>query len=157
MRTGRPTDYTPELAEKICKAVSAWPGSLLKLCRERDDFPNQDTIYDWIRKKKDFSDMWWSAKELQANVMGEDILATTEEMAAIADESEYDLSEDGQGRSIVNTEHIQRSKLRVDARDKAIAHKKFIMARIGPRRWANKAEEAKESGTTHEEILQGLK
>ena len=153
---GRPTKYRDELAEEILAAVASWPRSLGALCKSRDDFPSSDCIYRWLRERPDFYAKWWEAKELQANAMAEDILDACDEMNAIADETEYDLAEDESGRTITNTDVIQRSKLRVDARDKGIAHKKFILQRIGKKNWGASKEESK-AEATHEDILQGLK
>ena len=52
-KTGRPSNYTQELAEDICLRVMS--RSLYKVVRD-DGMPNRDTIYTWLNKYKDFAD-----------------------------------------------------------------------------------------------------
>ncbi len=66
MGAGRPSLYTPELAEEICTALAASEGGLERLCVERDDFPHRDTVWHWKATKPEFSEMITRAKERQA-------------------------------------------------------------------------------------------
>ena len=62
---GRPTDYTPELGEEICRVIASHPYSLRKLCNMYDHWPNPDTIHTWTHRFDAFSDMYLEAKRLQ--------------------------------------------------------------------------------------------
>jgi len=51
---GRPTDYTEELADKLCALIAE--GSNINKLSKLEDWPERQTIYRWLREKKDFSD-----------------------------------------------------------------------------------------------------
>lgn len=137
---GRPTDYTCELGALFCDALAAWDGSVDSLCRQTDCFPNASTIYSWRNSNEQFSKMFWIAKRLQADTFAEAIICHTEEMLDVARESEYDEAIDDQGRTITNTEVLGRSKLRIDALEKVIKAKNWMMARLEPKRWGDKQQ-----------------
>ena len=67
--------------------------------------------------------MYTRAREVQAEIMAEEIIA-------IADDSAGDITIDEDGREIVNHEAIQRSRLRVDAR-------KWVAAKLLPRKYGD--------------------
>jgi hypothetical protein len=58
--TGRPTDYTEELANKICD-LFAMGYSMRQVCLE-PGMPVPSTIYLWLSKHKSFSDKYVCAK-----------------------------------------------------------------------------------------------
>ena len=68
MVTGRPTSYTPELAEKICKTLGAQLRGIDHLYATLDWFPAPDSIYEWIKKHKEFSEMYSRARQSQAEI-----------------------------------------------------------------------------------------
>lgn len=49
---GRPSDFTQEIADKICQQISQG-SSLRKVCLE-EDMPSGVTIFSWFRKHPDF-------------------------------------------------------------------------------------------------------
>ena len=65
MPAGRPTDYTPELAEYICDEM-AKPRSMVDICNE-PDMPDQTTVYRWLVKHDEFRQMYTRAREIQAD------------------------------------------------------------------------------------------
>lgn len=58
--TGRPTDYTEEIANKICD-LFAMGYSMRQVCLE-DGMPVPSTIYLWLSKYREFSDKYVCAK-----------------------------------------------------------------------------------------------
>lgn len=68
--------------------------------------------------------MYAHAREARADKLAEDVLE-------IADDGrrDYDVGEDG--RAVVNNDHIQRSKLRVDSR-------KWLASKMFPKRYGDK-------------------
>ena len=60
MPTGRPTDYTEELANNFC-AELALGNSLRSVCG-RDEFPSHQTIYNWFTKYPAFLEQYARAK-----------------------------------------------------------------------------------------------
>ncbi len=129
---GRPTDYSKELVEKIMTLISTDGSGLKKLCRENAWMPEHSTIYLWIARYPDFSDLYMQAKRLQAEVRAE-------EMVDISDDSNKDLLEDGRA----NHAAVQRDKLRVDTR-------KWVAERLLPKTYGtlkqleNELEQSKE-------------
>lgn len=126
-KVGRPKlDYTPELAEEICYAVSCSNKGIKQLCKKYAHWPSHDTIYRWLANHKDFSDSYARAKALQVQVLVDEILE-------IADDSAHDTIIDEDGNASINHEHINRSRLRIDSR-------KWIAAKLCPRLYDNKHE-----------------
>jgi len=123
-KTGRPTLYTEELANKICTAIANSCKGLSHICKENPDFPCRDTIHEWVISNKIFSDKYARAKELQGELM-------VDEMIAIADDGRNDTYEDEDGRIRTDHDVISRSKLRVDTR-------KWIASKLLPKKYGDK-------------------
>lgn len=126
-KTGRPTDYTPELAAEICSRL-AIGDSMRTVCRA-DDMPNRATVFKWLALHPEFNDQYGIAKESAGECVAE-------EMFDIADDANNDWMEklDKDEQSIgwqLNGEHIQRSKLRVDIR-------KWYLSKIKPKKYGDK-------------------
>jgi len=70
---GRPSDFTPEIAEEICDRVAKGE-SLRTICgADRDDFtPSERTIYRWLESGEpwaaEFRQQYAHAREAQADV-----------------------------------------------------------------------------------------
>ena len=62
---GRPSSYTPELAEIICERLIAGE-SLIDIC-DAADMPNASTVYRWVEHNPEFSNKYVRARELQAH------------------------------------------------------------------------------------------
>lgn len=105
---GRPSKYSKELGEAICRKVATSSDGLKKLCKNIDWFPCHDTIMEWRFVHSEFSDQYKKAKIQQADVLAEDILD-------IADDSTWDEIETEHGIKM-NSEYVARSRLRVEAR-----------------------------------------
>lgn len=60
---GRPSSYTPELADEIC--VRCVMKSLNAVCKA-DDMPAASTVYAWLIEHKEFSDKYARAREARA-------------------------------------------------------------------------------------------
>lgn len=128
---GRPTKYTPALAEEICRRI-AQGESVLKICRVSEHMPTSQTVYSWLldTDKEDFQKLYTRAREIQAEVFHD-------ELTEIADDSSNDYIEteitEGIIGSQIDHEHINRSRLRVDTR-------KWIIARMNPRKYGDKVD-----------------
>ena len=64
-KAGRPSIYTEALTARICAEI-ACGGNLHQIC-QRDDMPDRDTIYSWLRNNKAFSDNYTRAREDRAD------------------------------------------------------------------------------------------
>lgn len=125
MAAGRPTDYCQEKADLICEKLS--DGCSLKEICAPDDMPTRSTVYRWLSLHSEFSDMYVRAREEQAETLADEIIA-------IADETYDDIAIDDKGNERCNTEFIQRSKLRVDAR-------KWVAAKLKPKKYGEKVQQ----------------
>lgn len=125
---GRPSSYTPALADEIVLRISNGE-PLRQICRD-DHMPHWTVVYDWQSANKDFSLRIAHAREL-----GEEAIA--QECFEIADNATNDWMEaagpDGGEAYKLNGEHIQRSKLRIETRLK-------LLAKWNPRKWGEKVD-----------------
>jgi thiamine biosynthesis protein ThiC len=122
---GRPTIFTEELADAICKEVSTGK-SLRQTCRELDI--QESTVRLWyLQNYKGFSAQYARARELQME-------AWADEITEIADDGTNDwmtIKRGGEDVEVPNPEVLQRSRLRVDTR-------KWIMSKIVPKKYGDK-------------------
>jgi len=107
---GRPSKFTPQLADEIVQRISEGE-PLAQICRS-DGIPALRTVYDWMDADADFS-----ARIARARIAGYDQIAN--EALSIAD------------TSLPISEEIQRAKLRVETRLK-------LLAKWDPKRYGEK-------------------
>jgi hypothetical protein len=112
MPAGRPTDYTPELATRICADIAL--GYSLRTISKEESMPCVATVFNWLRIHPEFLEQYTRAKEEQADALAEDMLD-------IADDGTNDWMErtDKEGQPLgwqINGEHVQRSRLRIETR-----------------------------------------
>jgi hypothetical protein len=119
---GRPSKYTPELVASICARLAEGE-PLAQICRD-EGMPHPSTVRDWADAKPDVSLAIARARE-----DGFDRIAL--EVLEIADDGTRDYVVGEDGREIVNHDHIQRAKLRVETRLKLLA--KWDPKRFGDR------------------------
>lgn len=122
---GRPSSFSDEIADKICARIA--DGDSLRTICCADEMPSKATVFRWLRENEDFQDQYARAREEQADAIFEDILEIADDarndwMKANADDDEaYRL----------NGEHVQRSKLRIDAR-------KWMAGKLRPKVYGDK-------------------
>jgi len=125
---GRPTTYTQEIADRICEELSL--GYSIRTVCKPDGMPAISTFFKWLREHEEFSKQYARAKQESADAMAEDILD-------IADDGTNDWMErqgkNGETFEVVNTEVLQRSRLRVDTR-------KWLMAKMKPKKYGDKID-----------------
>ena len=82
---GRPSSYTVELAEKICRAI-AEGRPLNRVCKEEEWCPSEYTVYNWLDKHPEFAKNYARAREQQQEVFAAEVIsiADTVKDAAIA-------------------------------------------------------------------------
>lgn len=123
----RPSKYKPELVEEICDRLSKGE-PLAVICRSDEKFPHPTTVRDWMAAHTEVSLAIARARE-----DGEDALA--DECLEIADDGRNDWmarqDKDETSSYLVNGEHIQRSKLRIETRLK-------LLAKWNPKKWGDK-------------------
>ncbi|MEB5837032.1 ubiquitin carboxyl-hydrolase [Pantoea dispersa] len=109
-KTGRPSDYLPEVAANICSLLADGE-SLRKVC-ERPGMPNKATVFRWLAQHEEFRDQYAKATETRAD-------AIFEEMFDIADE----VAEESAA--------VAKARLRIDTR-------KWALARMNPKKYGEK-------------------
>lgn len=124
---GRPTSYTPDLATALCDRLATGE-SLRTICSD-PAMPDKSTVFRWLADagRTDFRDQYARAREAQAEWLAEEIIE-------IADETSGDYVQKRSGEDVVEVvdhEHIQRSKLRVDAR-------KWFASKVAPKRYGDR-------------------
>lgn len=124
MTAGRPTTYTEELANVICGRMSEGE-SLRSICRD-PEMPAISSIFVWISKDSKFSEQYKRAMEFRAD-------ALFEELFDIADDSSKDTVVNADGSERMNSEYVQRSRLRVDTR-------KWALSKMMPKKYSDKQQ-----------------
>lgn len=122
----RPSDFTQETADLICDKLAEGK-SLRSICLA-EDMPSKSAVFRWLAANEAFRDQYARAREAQADALFDDILD-------IADDGSNDFitkeNADGSEYEAVNAEHIQRSRLRVDAR-------KWMAGKLQPKKYGEK-------------------
>ncbi len=111
-KTGRPSKYNDEMAEKICEKI-ANGRSLRSICAE-DGMPTTSTVCKWLIENKEFSEQYARAREKQADYFAEEIIE-------IADSAEAESAA------------VSKAKLQIDAR-------KWAASKIAPKKYGDKTE-----------------
>lgn len=141
MTSGRPTDYSEKIAQRICELVSTYPYGLKKLTRLFPDLPCEATVNLWRYKHEKFSADYKKAKLRQAELIAEECLD-------IADESAHDYIETDDGNVKCNTEFVNRSRLRIDTR-------KWLAGKLLPRQYGD-AKQVEELSADRDRLKQEL-
>jgi len=128
---GRPSSYKPETAQRICSLIATSDRGLARILAENPGLPNETTVYDWIRDNPEFAQWYAQARERQAEFIADQCFE-------IADDGQNDWMEKRgrEGELIgwqLNGEHVQRSKLRIDAR-------KWMAAKLAPKKYGDRQE-----------------
>jgi transposase-like protein len=112
-RGGRPSIYSPELAQRICDELASSSKSLRAICQQLG-MPARSTIYLWSDEYPEFRELLTRARE-------EQLEAIADEMLQIADDASDDLMETEKG-PVFNRAAIARSKIRIATRQWLITH-----------------------------------
>lgn len=123
----RPSEYSEATDLIICERIANGE-SLRSVCSD-DDMPDAKTVYRWMNTNDGFRQRYARAREEQADAIADEILD-------IADDGRNDWmvrNGDDEGGWQVNGEHIQRSRVRIDAR-------KWLAAKLSPKKYGEKQE-----------------
>lgn len=121
---GRKSEYTEEVANKICEQLSDGV-PLREICRA-EGMPSWRTVYDWQTAHKDFA-----ARIARAREIGEDAIA--QECLRIADTPMIGTKTVSKATGLETTEAdmIEHRRLQIDTRLK-------LLAKWNPRKWGDK-------------------
>lgn len=118
--------FSQKTADAICERIADGE-SLRTICGD-EGMPNKATVFRWLAANDAFRDQYARAREAQADTLFDDILE-------IADDARNDWMErngDDDSGWQVNGEHIQRSRLRMDAR-------KWMAGKLRPKVYGDKS------------------
>ena len=91
------------------------------------NMPRRQQIQAWIAESEIYQDIHARARESQADILAEEIIE-------IADDATNDymmrVNKNGDEEPVLDSEHVQRSRLRIDAR-------KWIASNLSPRKYGN--------------------
>lgn len=136
-------EFSQELADTICERIANGE-SLRGICEDKD-MPAASSVFKWLSNDTAFAEQYARARETQADTIFDEILS-------IADDARNDwmarLGEDGAGWQ-ANGEHIQRSRLRIDAR-------KWMAGKLRPKKYGEKLELGGSLTINHEAALDEL-
>lgn len=112
-KTGRPSDYLPEVAADICSLLAEGE-SLRKVC-DRPGMPSKASVFRWLAEHQEFRDQYAKATETRAD-------AIFEEMFDIAD------------TVLEEAAAVGKARLRIDTR-------KWALARMNPKKYGDKVSQ----------------
>ncbi len=120
--TGRPSDYTDEIANEICERIAKGE-SLRKSCgSDRDDFmPGRRTVLEWLEVNEGFRAKYARAREAQADHLADEML----EIADAPNATTNPVTGETELRD------PQRDRLRVMTRQ-------WIASKLAPKRYGDK-------------------
>jgi hypothetical protein len=134
--------FSDDLVGEVCGHIAL--GKSLRQIEKLNGMPSTSAIIKWLAQgdayiaagevenpKAKFVAQYARAREAQADYLADEILD-------IADDSQYDLTTDENGREIVNTNHIQRDRLRVDSR-------RWLAGKLKPKKYGDK-QQVEQSG-----------
>lgn len=127
--TGRPSDYTEEVADSICAEIME--GRSLRAICSANDMPNRATVHRWLSQHEEFATKYARARDIQADLLFED-------MQDVADEG--------------NPEDVQRARLRVMTMQ-------WRAAKLAPKKYGDKLDlnHSGEVALKHEQMLDALR
>ena len=128
------TTYTDEVAKVICDRIIQ--GESVRSICDDGEMPNISTVFKWLAEQEGFSDQYEKATAFRSVHMAEEILDICDDTSN--DDIDIDLGE-GVTSSRANSEHIARSRLRVDTR-------KWLMSKLQPKKYGDKIHHAGEDG-----------
>lgn len=118
---------TPETIDHILDRISEGE-SIVKICGldRADSMPSAVLWYRWLDEDAELVKRYARACEARAEQIFEEILD-------ISDDGALDLVANEDGSERLNSEHIQRSRLRVDSR-------KWMLSKLQPKKYGDKLD-----------------
>lgn len=139
---GRQSEFTQEMADTICTRLADGE-SLRSICAD-DQMPYKSVVMRWLSERPQFQDQYALAREAQADAIFDEILDIVDDGRNDWLERHGDDGEEAGWR--VNGEHIQRAKLRVDAR-------KWMASKLQPKKYGDKVTTTLEGGEKPIEVV----
>lgn len=126
MAGGRPTTYNESTANEILERIVS--GESLRSIVKDDHMPVISTVFRWMSHNEEFSKQYTRAKEEQAELLADEIIAISDEENTTVKSYEGGLTE-----VVFDSTAVARNRLRVDAR-------KWVAAKLKPKKYGDKME-----------------
>lgn len=136
---GRPTDYSPEMAQYVCDMIATHGCGLDKLSKMYDKFPSKFTVYEWINKYSDFSNLYFEARRKQSAVLADSMLDLADNIPVF---------EDKEGNLRIDAGMLGRAKLDMEI-------KKWHAAKMAPKIYGD-AKQVEELSADKERLMREL-
>lgn len=131
---GRPSTYTPEVADAICERLAEGE-SLRAICRD-DAMPAMSSVFKWLTLHPEFAEQYTHAREEQAETLADEIVEIADEQATMVRADKHaSRDDDGEGNTevVFDATAVARNRLRVDAR-------KWVAAKLKPKKYGEKID-----------------
>lgn len=131
-----PYKYDRESAIATVLEELASGRSLIAICQS-EGRPSFTTFMRWLAEEGEAGNMlrdkYARAREAQAEVMAEDILAIADEECTTVRADKHGTQDDGDGKTevVFDSTAVQRNRLRVDAR-------KWLLSKMAPKKYGDK-------------------
>jgi hypothetical protein len=133
---GRPTIYTEEIGDLICARLAE--GESLNAICAGENLPAESTVRSWaVNPEHPISAKYRAAREVGYMKMADELLEISDDGSN--DWMERRHGDDKESTWVVNGEHVQRSKLRVETR-------KWILSKALPKVYGDKVAVTGEGG-----------
>lgn len=129
-RMGRPSIYSQEIAAKICSEIAN--GHSLKKILQEPGMPGMATVFQWLAAKPDFAELYARAREEQAEVHADAIVAIADETPDVEEVRDRD------GNVVdvkLHSAYVQWQKNRIDAR-------KWVASKLKPKKYGDRVQVA---------------
>ena len=143
MAGGRPSKYTDELVNEICRLISSGL-SLRKICLQ-ERMPTIECVRVWLLNKPQFSAQYARAREEQADLLADECIDIADDKS----QDILDIKEGGDTRMITNSAAVQRAKLQVDAR-------KWKASQMAPKKWGQQNIKTELTGADGKDLIVNL-
>lgn len=132
-KMGRPSIYSTALAAQICSRIAEGE-SLRSICRD-DAMPSIAVVFEWLAQKPDFAEQYTRAREEQADVHADAIVAIADETPDVEEVRDRD------GNIVdlkLHSAYVQWQKNRIDAR-------KWVASKLKPKKYGDRVQVAGEA------------
>jgi len=117
--------YSAELADEVCALVAE--GKSLRQITEQPGMPSsRRAVQHWMTRFPEFREKYECAMMLCAEFWAHEIIEISDDSTG-----DYVITEDG--RRVVDNEHINRSRLKVDSR-------KWLLSKLLPKRYGDRIQ-----------------
>ncbi len=120
-KLGRPTKYTQQLADEICKQISQ--GKSLRKVYEQEGMPDGVTVFSWFRKYPDFLKQYERAADERTETQQEIIIDIGDEAISHAERADPKSS-----NAIVSAYKLKADSL------------KWSMSKMKPKKYGDKVD-----------------